>query len=400
MSIGAPALLSSSARTPALASAGAGVEVGFGPGAFFRPTPRNTDPINDVVSSSPPFAEQRPGAVGGGGGKRRDFIDFDVDVSVEEDADADANEDEEAVPESSPIRGSSRRGASSDPEEHDIRSRSPKRRRISISSDFGIESSQHEHEGVLLEHGPRDEQDIDMIESSLPLPLPLPQYLSLPDRHVPPPSDDAEAEAEAEGAVTFSPPYSPYSPSSPSLLTPKLVATVAQPTFQKPPRFKPAAGTETLDGSHQHHDYSHEPPPDVFSPHRRRDAKYVRGGLAAEVRDWFVDIWAGTGTVTARREGWTARLRVDEARGAPGAVLVTGRHVRDDDADGSGNGDGDGGSRGSVRVVLAGSPRLTGLAKGEEVRQGLVVGIGKPTWEVSIQDQGRWAVVCEWAVLS
>ncbi|KAI1762868.1 hypothetical protein GGR53DRAFT_398271 [Hypoxylon sp. FL1150] len=395
---GAPSHLSSSARTPASVSSGA-----VGAGAFFRPTPRNTDPINDVTSS-PPFLEGGPS----GGGKKRDPIDISTSIDEDEDADEDVGEgeDEEAVPESSPIRGSSHRGASSEREEDDMISRSPKRRRISISSSFDIESSQqHGHQRSA-------DEDIDMIQSSFPLPH-LPPFLTLPPSRPASPSPSPSSSSspthtDAAADILLS--------SSPLTLTPKPAAAAGplqQPTFQKAPRFKPA---DALEGSHGR--AMHEPPPDVFSPHRRRDAKYIGGGLAAEVRDWFVDVWAGTGAGTTRRDGggagWVARVRVEEVRSAPGAVLVTGWHLRggDDGADGEGNGGGDGDEDGDgdgdvaasgnvrVRVVLAGSPKLTGLARREDVKPGSVVGIGRPSWEVSIQDQGRWGVVCEWAVLS
>ncbi|KAI4862069.1 hypothetical protein F4820DRAFT_431744 [Hypoxylon rubiginosum] len=383
---GAPSSSSAAAaaaRTPASAGAAS-----LGAGAFFRPTPRNTDPINDVVSSSPPFAEQEGPGVGDGKQQQRDPID------VEADADADSDVDVDAVPESSPIRqrsSSDRDVGSSEGEEDGLRSRSPKRRRISISSDFGLDNEESSPQRGHEEDADLD-QDIDMIQSSIPLPLPLPLPI-----HAPPSSSDADADADVEAVVG-----SPLTPKP----TPAAQQQQQQPTFHKPPRFKPAA--DAPEGSHRHGD----PLPDAFSPHRRKGAKYVPGGLAASVRDWFVDVWAGATTgagagagAAARRDGggsnsdgWVARVRVDEVKAAPGMALITGRHVRDDDDNDEHEHDGDAGLRG-VRVVLAGSPRVAGLAKREDVRQGSVVGIGRPTWEVSIQDQGHWAVVCEWAIL-
>ncbi|KAI1778162.1 hypothetical protein F4818DRAFT_456110 [Hypoxylon cercidicola] len=370
----APPYLSSSARTPASASAGTGV----GPGAFFRPTPRNTDPINDIISSSPPSSEQGP-AGGGGGGKGHDPIDTEADAD-------DADEYEDAVPESSPIRESSVRDASSSSqgeEEDGLRSRTPKRRRISISSDFGDDddassSQQHGHEVGGADH----DQDIDMIQSSLPLPLPLPNHVS-PSSSSPEVdiniNIDADADADAE---TDTPPP----------LASKPAAAQQQPTFQRAPRFKRA---EAPEGSPRG-----DPPPDAFSPSRRRGgAPYVAGGLAAAARDWLVDVWASAG---APRDGWAARVRVGEVRAAPGAALVTGRRVgngNEDEDDEEESGSGEGGGGGSVRLVLTGSPRLAGLAGREDVMRGAVLGIGRPTWDVEVRGQGRWAVVCEWAVL-
>lgn len=334
---GGPSHPSSSLRTPAPGSAGAGV--------FFRPTPRNTDPINDIISSSPPFAEQSAGE----GSNRHDPIEIEADVHVDSDVDA--------VPESSPVRESSDYGRSNDGEEEeedsDVGGRSPKRRRISISSSFGIGDegpSQHDPEGSLEDHTMHD-GDATIFQSSLP--------------------DYEPANNEDMDATTP--------------LASRLSAQ--QPTFQKAPRFKPI---EMPEGSGRS-----EPLPDAFSPHRK-GAKYVPGGLAAEVRDWFVDVWAGTNAGGARRGGeeWLAMIQVDEVRAAPGMTLVTGRHVQDDDP----ANDADPGLR-SMRIMLAGSPRLSGLAKREDVRVGSVLGVGRPTWEVALADQGRWAVVCEWAVL-
>ncbi|XXH03902.1 hypothetical protein Hte_010310 [Hypoxylon texense] len=383
---GAPSSSFAAARTPASVGAAGS---GLGAGAFFRPTPRNTDPINDVVSSSPPSSEQ---GIDDSGNKQHDPIDIEADI----DADLDLTVDVDAVPESSPVRrsNSDRDVGSSQDEEDGLRSRSPKRRRISISSDFGpdIESlsqqPQREHE-----EDAHHDQDIDMIQSSLPLPLPPSLINNAPS----PSSDDTDMGAEA---VIASPTLTPKAPTAAHH---QQQQQQKQPAFQKPPRFKaPVDGPE---GSNRYGD----PLPDAFSPHRRKGAKYIPGGLAASVRDWFVDVWAGATTgagIATRRDGgggngdeWVARIRVDEVKAAPGMALITGRHVReDDDSSDDNRNDKDAGLRG-VKVVLAGSPRVVGLAKREDVRQGSVVGIGRPTWEISIQDQGRWAVVCEWAIL-
>ncbi|OTA87400.1 hypothetical protein M434DRAFT_35356 [Hypoxylon sp. CO27-5] len=324
---------------------------GSGAGAFYRPTPRNTDPINDIISSSPPFAEQRPSDVAS---NQRDPIEaFDVDTDVD------------AVPESSPVRGDPNSYGESSEDEEDSGRRSPKRRRISISSDFDID----DHQSLQYEHGGMEEDLVmhdDMDIQSSP-----------PDLYEPP-----DSEIKEESDIALSP------------LQPRPSISAQQPTFQKAPRFKPV---EIPEGSHRG-----DPLPDAFSPHRK-GAKYVPGGLAAEVRDWFVDVWAGAnaaGAGTARRDGeWIARILIEEVRSAPGMALVTGRHVKHEDEDNDLPPGGEGAQTRSTRIVLAGSPRITGLERRQEVRPGVVVGVGRPTWEISLPGQGRWNVVCEWAVL-
>ncbi|KAI2625728.1 hypothetical protein GGR54DRAFT_511811 [Hypoxylon sp. NC1633] len=394
---------SSSIRTPAPARAGSGSGSRSGAGAFHRPTPRTTDPIHDIIDSSPPFAEQRLGD----GGQGRDPIEIEVDVDAYVDADidedADVDLDIDAVPESSPVRdgggsdtqthhygreSSSRSSSSSAGEsDPDLRTRTPKRRRISISSDFGSDNiafasmlRHDEHEGIAGQavHDSED-VDVDMIQSSLPLPLPVP--LPLPPS---PPNNK----------TTEEPPAVPKPPVPPQ----------QQPTFRKAPRFMPAEVPEAA----RHAD----PLPDAFSPHRK-GAKYIPGGLAAEVRDWFVDVWAASGTtgagigpagigigvgVGAREGDWIARIRVDDVCGAPGMAFIQGRRERDERG---GAGDAAGAQDpGTARVVLAGSPRVAGLERRRDVGPGVVVGVGRPAWEVLVPGQGRWAVACEWAILS
>lgn len=186
-----------------------------------------------------------------------------------------------------------------------------------------------------------------------------------------------------------------------------------QPTFQRAPRFKPA---EVPEGAPRP-----EPLPDVFSP-RRKGAKYVQGGLAAELRDWLVDVEAGIGSGsgsgpgsgsttapgTKRDEEWVARIRVDSLRGgngsARGMTLVLGRQVFDGinnnaaGADGSEE-RGDALGTNTVKLILAGLGRLSGLGVGNDVRPGVVLGIARPTWEVVLDGLGRWGVACDWVVL-
>ncbi|KAI5861236.1 hypothetical protein GGS23DRAFT_159006 [Durotheca rogersii] len=414
--------------TPAPGSARSGSSV------FFHRGPRGTaEPIIDGIDSSPPLA-----AVAAAGGKRRDPIDiFDLDSDVD------------AVPESSPVvrRAGSRSESEGGEEEEEgkgesgwarrwnsgPRSRSPKRRRISISSDFRVDENKgdddgnrstgfrprHTHddgdeeEDALMRDGDDDgyedeDSDIDLIRTFSPS---SPSHSHANRLHEP-------AEVSGDNTQDDGDAISP--------LRPRRMRTIAgdgeeqqepqQPIFFKAPRFKP---TETPEGSYfpqrgdGEEDDDNDPLPDAFSPHRRRrgaTARYVPGGLAAEVRSWFVDVWAsGAGAGVGARDGsaasWvTARVRVEEVRAAPGtAALIVGPYVRDD-GDGDSNNTGSdpregGASQTSARLVLAGSPRPVGIDRGPEVLPGAVVGIGRPTWEVQLPDLGRWVVACEWAVL-
>ncbi|KAI0394083.1 hypothetical protein F5Y17DRAFT_274099 [Xylariaceae sp. FL0594] len=196
-----------------------------------------------------------------------------------------------------------------------------------------------------------------------------------------------------------------------------------QPKFHKPPRFKPVEVPEAA--ASRAAAAAAEPLPDTFSP-RRKGAKYMPGGLAAELREWLVDVEAGVGSISGlslvgNREGvhWAARIIVEELRsGGRGMTLVTGRllhvsakpsHMQVHEG---GGGEGEEGLSQSgnerlptltptntvVRVILAGQGRLSGLGVGSEVKLGVVIGVARPTWEVTLDD-GRWGVACDWAVL-
>lgn len=233
-----------------------------------------------------------------------------------------------------------------------------------------------------------------------------------------------------------------------------------QPVFHKAPRFKQKDtehnGTNLFHGSDNQHERHYDPLPEAFSPSRRGpkgSSKYVPGGLASELRDWLVDMEAATGT---KREGeWLARVVVDElatssAEGRVGVCnggmyLVHGHHIADPDPDidepseqeGAEDGgnhdkmDHDGGdllqrSQGGpnepnsglhytessradhgneqdlrVKIILAGEGRVTpGIAKRKLVKPGVIVGIARPTWEITLGDDlGRWGVACDWALL-
>ncbi|KAK9782717.1 hypothetical protein AB5N19_09297 [Seiridium cardinale] len=155
-----------------------------------------------------------------------------------------------------------------------------------------------------------------------------------------------------------------------------------QPVFHRAPRFIPVEQPEAS---------AREPLPDVFSP-RRRGTKDLPGGLAAEVRDWLMEIEANTGS---KRDGdFIANISVEEFRLGSGMVLVKGRS-----ASGDVSSTREQGTFSSVRVMLAGEGRLVGLARRNEVVVGSLVAIAKPVWEVILGVEGRWVVACDWVVL-
>ncbi|KAL2758174.1 hypothetical protein ACRALDRAFT_1080122 [Sodiomyces alcalophilus JCM 7366] len=164
---------------------------------------------------------------------------------------------------------------------------------------------------------------------------------------------------------------------------------IQQPTFRPAPRFKLSESDQTarLEGL-----------PEAFSP-QRRGARYVPGGLAAgmqswlaEVRDWGDDDGWAANTDTDTNAKTAARVVVDEVRDGRRMYLVRGRRV-------AGYKSADGGGELSMRLLLAGEGKLTGLARRAAVRVGSVLVVSQPTWEVMLEDQGQWTVACDWVVV-
>ncbi|KAH6652788.1 hypothetical protein BKA67DRAFT_536508 [Truncatella angustata] len=153
-----------------------------------------------------------------------------------------------------------------------------------------------------------------------------------------------------------------------------------QPTFHSAPRFVPVERPEAS---------TRDPLPDAFSP-RRRGTRDVPGGLAAEVRDWLMDIEANVGP--KRDEDFIAKISVEEVRRGSGMFLIRGRNVTETSTYQTR-------APSSVKVMLAGEGRLVGLARRNEVIVGSVVAIAKPFWEVDLGTEGRWAVACDWVLL-
>lgn len=194
-----------------------------------------------------------------------------------------------------------------------------------------------------------------------------------------PPLPTATSPASRRPVPSTAPRFLPSVPSTPHQ---------SQTTFLKPPRFRvpdpPEQGQLT------------DPPPEHFSP-RKRGQKYVAGGLAAEVRDWLVDIGSAMPSKSnTRTDGpWLVKLMVDEISGGEraGFTLVRGRQVLSGDVDTMID------SLGVISVILAGEGAGTGLQNGTRVEVGTTVGITSPVWDVMI-DGEKWGVGVDWKVLT
>ncbi|KAK3493800.1 hypothetical protein B0T13DRAFT_318391 [Neurospora crassa] len=163
--------------------------------------------------------------------------------------------------------------------------------------------------------------------------------------------------------------------------------------------------------------------PDIFSPQRRRGARYVPGGLASELREWLLEVKGGSSTELTPVAA-TAHLAVETVKKCgPGIsmTLVTGRPM-------IGGPDGIKVPR-SYRALLAGDGRMEGLSgsgagagaeskpEGEEegtdepdrkpLVPGAMVAIAPPAWDIDLGDEeeddqgdkGKWAVAYRWYVL-
>ena len=137
--------------------------------------------------------------------------------------------------------------------------------------------------------------------------------------------------------------------------------------------------------------------PQAFSP-QRRGAKYLAGGMAAEVQGWL------SGIKGSSKEQERLMVRVEEVRCGGRMYLVRGRKIEfgvgtGGEEEEAAGGEGTGEERGEeeVKVVLAGEGRLTGLGGRAVLPVGSVVEVGEPTWGVEIEG-GKWIVGCDWKV--
>lgn len=160
-----------------------------------------------------------------------------------------------------------------------------------------------------------------------------------------------------------------------------------QPTFLAAPRFKTSEAVET----------KKDRPllPEAFSP-QRRGAKYVTGGLAAEVRDWLVQVKGAT--EYDRPTGESVKFIVDQVSHCPQGqmCLISGNEAQigqqfemtpEQNETRIGQ---------AARVILAGDGRIPGLGHRTVVAQGLRVSMYQPIWDINLKDLGRFAVACDW----
>ncbi|RGP74410.1 hypothetical protein FSPOR_1419 [Fusarium sporotrichioides] len=143
--------------------------------------------------------------------------------------------------------------------------------------------------------------------------------------------------------------------------------TLHQPTFREPPRFKQVELDTAADGI-----------PAAFSP-QRRGAKYIPGGLAAELQGWLSEVKGWEGVVPAPASN--INVIVEEVRVGRRFCLVKGR---------SGMSEG-------KRFLLAGEGRLTGLGQRMPMSVGSVVEVGQPVWDIEMKGE-VWMVACDWKV--
>lgn len=189
-------------------------------------------------------------------------------------------------------------------------------------------------------------------------------------------NDGSATESDTDSTASEPNPLSPRRPPRFTFAPPPTTATThatppPRPTFILP---LPTPASSTI------------PLPDAFSPHRR-GAKYTPNGLAATCLEWILGVESTLPSHTRSHipgEGeYAAKVTVEACGAGGGMVLVRGAEV------GGGRGM-EGGGGGEERWVLVGG-------RGG-VREGGVVGVGRPVWEVEVGGEA-WGVGVEWKVL-
>ena len=158
-------------------------------------------------------------------------------------------------------------------------------------------------------------------------------------------------------------------PQAPSLVAPTSSAVASRPVFLKPP-------TEAQQSS--------EPLPEAFSPHRRGQ-KFVPGGIAAEVRQWVMDLshhlpGSSAYRITGAR-GDALIVRVIETMGSvkDGMILVTGQF--------------------EGRVLRLLLPTAGKNRSVDVVADGGLLALKSLTWDVDIAGE-KWIVGVDWEIIS
>lgn len=219
----------------------------------------------------------------------------------------------------------------------------PKRRRVSISPEVDTSS-----ERAVTDELMEEPEQVEI--SSTPV---------LDDRlHVQSPTNSQERMANSE-------PQPPQSPGE---------QATRYPTFRNAPRFKT---TEAANGAHQH------PLPDAFSP-QRRGAKYVPGGLAAEVRDWLVQVKGAS--EYDRPAGSSIGVTVGEVKSGVGMHLIAAQRLVGEAGD----------ENIPAKAILAGDGRTAGLGGKSIVKRGGHISMSQPMWDITLDELGHFAVACDW----
>lgn len=312
----------------------------------FASTPRfNTSATPGPVSQQqpPPFSTPLPSSARPRATQYEPLSDV-IDTSpISPDADEDGDEHHTRLDESIEIDSPS---ASRSPSRHFQTNRPAKRRRVSLSPE--IEASPDVYQ-----------RDVPMEDDEQPEVSSTPVF---DDRIA------VQSSFDQEG---------PSADSNPPLPRTADEQPPRHPTFHSAPRFKAAEITTEV---------QQRPLPEAFSP-QRRGAKYVAGGLAAEVRDWLVQVKGAS--EYDRPAGSSIDVIVDDTMSAPGMHVIAARQpdtaVEIESIPG--------------KVLLAGDGRMTGLRGRSTISRGGVVSMSQPMWDITLDDLGQFAVACDWETI-
>lgn len=312
----------------------------------FASTPRfNTSATPRPVSQQqpPPFSTPLPSSARPRATQYEPLSDV-IDTSpISPDADEDGDEHHTRLDESTEIDSPS---ASRSPSRHFQTNRPAKRRRVSLSPE--IEASPDVYQ-----------RDVPMEDDEQPEVSSTPVF---DDRIA------VQSSFDQEG---------PSADSDPPLPRTADEQPPRHPTFHNAPRFKAAEITAEV---------QQRPLPEAFSP-QRRGAKYVAGGLAAEVRDWLVQVKGAS--EYDRPAGSSIDVVVDDTMSAPGMHVIAARQpdtaVEIESIPG--------------KVLLAGDGRMTGLRGRSTISRGGVISMSQPMWDITLDDLGQFAVACDWETI-